>query len=186
MGKSFTTKQLSDAFQIPIAKWKRWAREFIGIDPVAGRFGGVSREFNEEQAFHIYLGGILVSELFFSIPEARAILGGLNPWLKERGIWPGTKPKKTGTAWDIVNACKVYILREITGGFDFQLQGMIQHRKIKYQGYSAEQVILIEEPLAKPIGTVTYIEYPNVQRVFDVSSIKVLFDFRLGMLKKNT
>lgn len=186
MGKSFTAKQLSDALEIAIAKWKRWAREFIGIDPVAGRFGGVSREFSEEQAFHVYLAGVLVSELFFSIPDAKAILSILNPWLKERGIWPGTEPKKTGTAWDIITGCKVYIVREIKGGFCFQLEGRIRERPIKYHGYKAQEVTFIEEPLVPPIGTVSYVEHPNVQRVLDVSDIKVLFDFKLKMLKKNT
>ena len=186
MEKSFTAKQLSYAFEVPIAKWKRWAREFIGIDPVAGRFGGVSREFNEEQAFHIYLGGTLVSQLFFSIPEARVILSRLTPWLKERGIWPGTEPKKTGTGWDIVQICRVCILHERMGGFDFQLQGEIRRRAIKYQGYSVQDVILMETPIVdQPLGTIIRIEHPNIQRIFEVSYIKFFFELGLEKLEEN-
>lgn len=89
--ETYTARQLSEAFEIPIAKWKRWAREFIGIDPLAGRFGGVSREFDREQTFHVYLGGILVSLFLFSIPEAKIIIQMIKPFLEKWGLWPGTE-----------------------------------------------------------------------------------------------
>lgn len=87
--KSFTAKQLSVSFFTPVAKWKRWAREFLGIDPAAGRHAGVPREFDLGQAFHIYLGKILVGDLLFSIPDARDTISILKPFIEKWGYWPG-------------------------------------------------------------------------------------------------
>lgn len=184
MEKSFTAKQLSEAFEIPVARWKRWAREFIGIDPIAGRFGGVPREFDEEQSFYIFLAGVLVSDLLFSIPEANSIIKRLKPWFKERGLWPGSKATKTYKAWDDAKYFRVYIYREATRGFSFKVEGTIRLRMIQYNGHTVEEHTFIEELLPDPVGTATIIQNVAVQRVLEVSVIKSLFDLNIKTLEE--
>ncbi|SPD74182.1 hypothetical protein PITCH_A210007 [uncultured Desulfobacterium sp.] len=83
-----TNQQLSDVFQINLAKWKRWSREFLPPDPVAGMQCGLAREYNEREAFTVYLGGYLVGSLKFSIPDARMILNDLQKWFDKMDIYP--------------------------------------------------------------------------------------------------
>jgi hypothetical protein len=85
---AYTNQQLSDIFQINLAKWKRWSREFLPPDPIAGMQCGVAREYNEQEAFIVYLGGYLVSNLKFSIPETKVLLRELNGFLMIMGFYP--------------------------------------------------------------------------------------------------
>lgn len=71
---------------INLAKWKRWSREFLPPDPLGGLQSGYARQYNPNQAFVVYLGGILVSTLKYSIPEAKKILEDLDDWMAGSGF----------------------------------------------------------------------------------------------------
>ena len=83
----FNSRYLSDNLQIKPAKWKRWTREFLEPDPLGGYQSGYARQFSSKDAFRVFLGGHLVSEQKFSIPEARQIIRDLGPWLKKNGLY---------------------------------------------------------------------------------------------------
>ena len=87
MIKFYTNRQLSQAFQINLAKWKRWSREFLPPDPLGGLQSGFARQYNLDEAFAVYLGGYLVGNLKFTIPEARQILNDLRQWLIDHNFY---------------------------------------------------------------------------------------------------
>ena len=83
----YYSKELSVHFRIGLSKWKRWVREFLAPDPLGGLQSGFARQFNLRDAFRVYLGGCLVADLKYTIPEARQILADLNGWLKKSGFF---------------------------------------------------------------------------------------------------
>lgn len=83
----YHSKELSEHLGIALSKWKRWAREFLPPDPLGGLQSGFARQFNLKDAFRVYLGGCLVADLKFTIPETRQVLADLNGWLKKSGFF---------------------------------------------------------------------------------------------------
>jgi hypothetical protein len=81
MIKFFTNQELSQKLSIKLARWKRWSREFLPPDPLGGLQSGYARQYNPDEAFTVFLGGYLVADLKFTIPEARQILHDLYNWL---------------------------------------------------------------------------------------------------------
>ncbi len=90
----FKSKYLAESLDINLAKWKRWAREFLDPDPLGGYQSGFARQFSFKDAFRVFLGGHLVGALNFTIPQARQILFDLHPWLSENQVY----------AWPVPNA----------------------------------------------------------------------------------
>jgi hypothetical protein len=86
MIKYYTNRDLSERLETKLAKWKRWSREFLPPDPLGGMQSGYSRQYTPDEAFTVYLGGHLVSDLHFTIPETRQILQDLGEWLSENGF----------------------------------------------------------------------------------------------------
>jgi hypothetical protein len=81
MIKFYKNQELSQKFNIKLSRWKRWSREFLPPDPLGGLQSGYARQYNPDQAFTVFLGGYLVGDLKFTIPEARFILHDLHDWL---------------------------------------------------------------------------------------------------------
>lgn len=90
----FNSKYLSKTLGIKPAKWKRWTREFLDADPLGGYQSGYARQFSYKDAFRVFLGGHLVSEQKFSIPDARQILRDLDGWLKKNGLYALPDPAR--------------------------------------------------------------------------------------------
>ena len=84
-----TNKELSKRFNVDLAKWKRWSREFLPPDPRAGMQQGVSREYSLEDAFTVYLGGYLIATVKLSAAESRKVISDLVPsYLETLKIFP--------------------------------------------------------------------------------------------------
>ncbi len=83
-------RQASSLFQVKLATWKRWSREFLPPDRKARMRSGQMRLFSLDQAFEVFLGAHLVSFLRYSIPEAREIMGVLRSWLRKNSVYPET------------------------------------------------------------------------------------------------
>ena len=81
MIKFYTNKELAQKFNVNLARWKRWSREFLPPDPLGGLQSGYARQFNPDEAFTVVLGGHLVGDLKFTIPDARQIVHDLRQWL---------------------------------------------------------------------------------------------------------
>ena len=87
MIKFYTNKALSQAFKVNLAKWKRWSREFLPPDPLGGLQSGYARQYNLDEAFTVFLGGHLVADLKYTIPESRQILDDLQQWLVDHEFY---------------------------------------------------------------------------------------------------
>lgn len=87
MIKFYTNRELSQIFSTNLAKWKRWSREFLPPDPLGGLQSGYARQYNIDEAFTVFLGGHLVGDLKFTIPESRQILYDLKQWLLDHEFY---------------------------------------------------------------------------------------------------
>jgi hypothetical protein len=83
MIRYYSSRHLADTLQIPLNRWKRWAREFLPPDPLGGLQSGYARQFSTRDAFAVYMGGFLVGCLGFSIPQARQVLKDLSAWMRK-------------------------------------------------------------------------------------------------------
>ena len=134
MIKFYTNQELSRAFDINLARWKRWSREFLPPDPLGGLQSGYARQFNTDQAFTVYLGGFLVGDLRFTIPEARAILLDLNDWLIEQRFFSNytRSDPLSGDTPDAVEYYQISIYRvgaagDSGSGFYYIIRGVISN-----------------------------------------------------------
>lgn len=87
MIKFYTNKELSKKFDVNLARWKRWSREFLAPDPLGGLQSGYARQYNSDEAFTVATGGHLVGDLKFSVPEAKQILFDLHQWLVDHDFY---------------------------------------------------------------------------------------------------
>ena len=87
MIKFYTNKELSQKFNVNLARWKRWSREFLAPDPLGGLQSGYARQYNPDEAFTVVLGGHLLGDLKFSVPETKQILIDLHQWLVDHGFY---------------------------------------------------------------------------------------------------
>ncbi len=87
--KYYTSQELSKKLSINLAKWKRWAREFLPPDPLGGFQSGYARQYTREEAFIVFLGGYAVSDLSVPIPETKKLLKDLQAWLEKNSVLQG-------------------------------------------------------------------------------------------------
>jgi hypothetical protein len=87
MIRFYTNKELSQKFNVNLARWKRWSREFLAPDPLGGLQSGYARQYNPDEAFTVVLGGHLLGELKFSVPETKQILVDLHQWLVDHRFY---------------------------------------------------------------------------------------------------
>jgi hypothetical protein len=109
---------LSKVLGINLSKWKRWSREFLDPDPLGGYQSGYPRQFSTKDAFRVYLGGFLVADLKFTIPEARQILSDLNVWLKKKRMYSVPVRNIITTA----ESYHIYIYRMDQGKFGYTIR----------------------------------------------------------------
>jgi hypothetical protein len=142
------SKQLSKKLEINLAKWKRWSREFLDPDPLGGFQSGYPRQFSTKDAFRVYLGGYLVADLKFTIPEARRILTDLNVWLKKKRMY--SIPVQDRRAK--LESHRIYIYDLGKGEFGYAIRRMASHQTPKegglWQEYFEQQFIGLPRTLA--------------------------------------
>jgi len=140
MIKYFTNRELSQKLEIKLAKWKRWSREFLPPDPLGGLQSGFARHYHPDEAFSVYLGGCLVADLNFSIPETRHILSDLETWLEKQGFRFNAEPPEKQSESE---PAKYYLIRVMCNrkqGFWYEIRGIVANQKQIYQdiGLNAE------------------------------------------------
>jgi hypothetical protein len=119
MIRFYSNKELSQAFQINLAKWKRWSREFLPPDPLGGLQSGYARQYNLDEAFRVFLGGHLVGDLKYTIPESRQILDDLHHWLIEHNFYfdfSGDSDRSQASRQSVQNYQIAIVPRKIPGG----------------------------------------------------------------------
>jgi hypothetical protein len=134
----FNSKYLAEKLDIKPAKWKRWAREFLDADPLGGYQSGYARQFSYKDAFRVYLGGHLVSEHKFSVPDARQILQDLDGWLKKNGLYalpdPSHLPKQ--------RTRHIYLCKSLAGKMAYAVRTIMRRESAPGQSERAEYYTL--------------------------------------------
>ena len=154
MIKFYTNRELSRAFDINLARWKRWSREFLPPDPLGGLQSGYARQYNPDQAFTVYLGGFLVGDLRYTVPEARAILFDLHDWLVKQRFYvnyPQTEPSAGDNLSAIeyyqIAICRIAGTRDDSNGFYYIVKGVISDIKEPAIGNGVRQQKFVESTI---------------------------------------
>jgi hypothetical protein len=164
----YKNRELADKLGINLARWKRWSREFLPPDPLAGKQAGYARQYYPHEAFRVYLGGHLVSAMNYTIPEAKKILHDLKEWLEDHHF-NGYAKQNTKLKQDLdtimVAGYHIYIFKNRTHDFYYAIKGVISKQQIDYKGLQVIQELYIEKFL--PQGTKENVE-------FDKDKVKML------------
>jgi hypothetical protein len=119
MIRYFTARQLANRLEINLAKWKRWARHFLPPDPLGGLQSGYTRQYHPDEVFRVRLGGILVGQLKFTLPQAAMVLDDLAEWMEANGFCFTPKP---GVGPTCFRRFSVDILRGQGGRFAYRIE----------------------------------------------------------------
>ena len=125
MIKFYVNRELSQKLGIGLSKWKRWSREFLPPDPLGGLQSGYARQYTLDQAFMVFLGGHLVADLHFSIPESKQIIEALSPWIKKNKT--GLSGKANDRTFEDI---RVYIFRQLSQGLEGMAFAYLERRQL--------------------------------------------------------
>jgi hypothetical protein len=172
MIKFFTNRELSDRLGIKLAKWKRWSREFLPPDPLGGMQSGYARQYNPDQAFTVFLGGHLVADLKFSIPEANQIFQDLNKWLSEKGFFfdlRGHSVSDKGME-ALIKKYILFIRREKRPDkrfkFIYTVRGIISNEPVQHKGFEMMKKLYVETSVNQG---------PEKPSAMDMNVVKTLY-----------
>jgi hypothetical protein len=150
MIKFFTNRELSKRLDINLARWKRWSREFIPPDPLGGMQTGYARQYHPDEAFKVHLGGHLVSDLKFAIPEAKQILADLQEWLADKGFYFNVKGSAV-SQHGVEALIKEYIvfiskekLPDNTYKIRYTVRGIISQKPVNYRNFEVMEELYTE------------------------------------------
>ncbi len=187
MIRFFTNRDLSSKLGINLAKWKRWSREFLPPDPLGGMQSGFARHYSIDDAFTVFLGGHLVADHKFSIPEARRILQDLRPWLEGAGVYLTGKIQERfkRKVQPVVKEYYIYISRDARAPkghptFRYSLKGILSRRSRKRGEMSFEEEQFIEMDIIPGSG----IEHDNFSlKILNISAVLSSFTQMLNLDK---
>lgn len=153
MLKFYSNRELSEKLGINLAKWKRWSRELLPPDPLGGLQSGYARQYNPADAFTVCLGGHLISDLKYTIPESKQILTDLHNWLVQGGFF--FDPVHSDSNPEIQKMVRSYqvLIQQNTeainshSGFRYQIRGIIATQPAEYKSFSVNQEFWIETVL---------------------------------------
>jgi hypothetical protein len=189
MLRFFSSRELSTGLSIPLARWKRWSREFLPPDPLGGLQSGVTRQFSVDEALIVFLGGHLVAELKTSVPDARQILKDLTPWLRDIGLFANSRIHERFSAGpaDPIALYTISICRESTEPghaprFTYTLRGQISRttqnrggRPVCLERYIEERLPLSAQPSPRQLSS----------RTLNISAMADFFVSSLGLDEKH-
>ena len=153
MIKFYVNRELSEKLAIRLSRWKRWSREFLPPDPLGGLQSGYARQYTIDQAFIVFLGGYLVADLHFSIPEAKQIVKELSPWIKTR------KKAFSGKPADMIfEDTQVYIFRQFSAASEDVVFTYLERMRMSDEPYEkaglyARQEVYMEKPIPVDAST---------------------------------
>ena len=163
MIRFFLNRELSKKFKINLAKWKRWSREFLPPDPLGGMQSGFARQYSVKNAFTVFLGGHLVADLKFPIPEAKQILEDLSEWLTDKGFYVSYdhSAHPEFQLEELVQSYRIFITKKIHAkdegfGFIYRIHGIISEEAAKYDTFDVQRAYYTEtllDPQPKQKGT---------------------------------
>ena len=168
--EDYGNRFFSEKLEINFQKWKRWAREFLPEDTPQG----YKREYTLNDGFHVYLGGYLVSNLKYSIPQTKQILGDISDWLKER-VYPEPTREPEGIEKRIKDY-HIFIYPEKTIGFCYNWQGTLQRPEpVDYKGHKAQSTVFKFEAIFVHPMSVT-LKPEDDYKILNISTILRIFN----------
>lgn len=177
MLRFFTNRELSHNLLIPLAKWKRWSREFLPPDPLGGIQSGVARRYSADQALTVFIGGHLVAELKMSIPEARQIMDDMRSCFNAIGAFAGARihGRYQLGGHGAILAFNIFFSRAWTAdgnpsSFNYTVRGLISRKVIDVGGRKVLREDYLEEPLP-PATTTTLDMYKPTVKILPISAI---------------
>jgi hypothetical protein len=181
MIKFYTNQELSKKFNVNLARWKRWSREFLPPDPLGGLQSGYARQYNPDEAFTVVLGGHLVGDLKFSIPETKQILVDLHQWLVDHDFYfyYSKNTESAGNSTPDVNYYQLTISsralrRDEDRGLSYWARGIISVDSINLQGARVRREHFMESSIGPKES-----ESPRLNaesyRVLNISSFRKRF-----------
>lgn len=195
MVKFYNNRELADKFNMNLARWKRWSREFLPPDPLAGQQAGYARQYYVDHAFTVFIGGHLVAELGFSIPEARQILNESQGWMKSQGFHfdprGNRKPRK-----GIDSHIKSYAVHiRFSGEHQFLIfaRGNIGRIDFEYEGFPVTKSVYVDQWICPVNGADNRMAGVGSKKVLLISELLEYFrktldpagDFFPGLVESN-
>jgi len=178
MIKFYKNQELSQKLNIKLSRWKRWSREFLPPDPLGGLQSGYARQYNSDQAFTVFLGGYLVAELKFAIPEARRILHDWHDWLvahKFYSDYSGSAPSTTENSVNVqyyqIAICRTADANTGDTGFFYFIQTVIADEGINAHGNRIHQKRFVQSSVNSGENTVALNDVASY-RVLNISLLR--------------
>ncbi|MDF1592859.1 MAG: hypothetical protein P1P89_15190 [Desulfobacterales bacterium] len=180
MLRFYTNRELSEKLGINLAKWKRWSRDLLPPDPLGGLQSGYARQYNPADAFTVYLGGHLIADLKYTVPESKQILTDLHEWL----VWQGFffDPIQSVSSPDIrpqIQAYQIFIqqvIEPVNGfcGFHYLIRGVISVEQTEYKGFSVSREFRSETSLPEN-QTVPPLHMWHHAKLLNISAVHTRF-----------
>jgi len=171
--KFYNNRELSEKLGINLARWKRWSREFLPPDPLAGQQAGYARQYYVDHAFVVYLGGQLVADLGLSIPQARRILSESRDWMKTRGFHfdprGNRQPRKGIDAH--VKSYALHILVSAEQHLTLFARGHIGRIDYEYEGYPVVKSVYVDQPISPRKQTNTESIETGSEKILRISDL---------------
>lgn len=186
MIKFYTNRELSRRLDINLARWKRWSREFLPPDPLGGMQSGYARQYNPSGAFKVKLGGHLVADLKFTIPEAKQILKDLDDWLAEKGFYFDVQGKAASNEGvdRLVNRYIIFIRREnlLDNNLEFfyTVRGIISNKPVNYKGFEIMEERYVETLVGSRKNKTETFDMDTV-RTLNITDVLINFVNKLGL-----
>jgi len=178
MLKFISNREISEKLGINLAKWKRWSRELLPPDPLGGLQSGYARQYNPADAFTVYLGGHVIADLKYTVPESRQILADLHDWLARHGFYfDPIQPASTPDIGRLVQAYQIYIqpnTAPVNGHYRFHyiIRGILSTVPAQYKGFHAHQELRSETTLPEnqtlpPLHLWRHVKLINISALHD-------------------
>ena len=185
MIKFYTNKELSIKFNVNLARWKRWSREFLAPDPLGGLQSGYARQYSPDEAFTVVFGGHLVGDLKFSIPETKQILVDLHQWLVDHDFYFYFS-KTEGFSNNSIPQVKFYQLiissqalrRDTARGLSYWARGIISVDSLNHHGIRVRREHFVESPIGPQESESSLMNFTSY-RVLNLTGFRKRFLNRL-------
>jgi hypothetical protein len=128
----FSSRQMASILGETQTKARRWVKEFLPTDPDKGLRSGKTRRHGLNDIFLVFVGGYLVCRMGFTVPEAKAILQDLGPWMGRCGLLPKTSSKQVpkDPRAEKVRTYDIHIMPTRTPlGFCYECRSLLREQK---------------------------------------------------------
>ena len=171
----------SQKFDLNLARLKRWSREFLPPDPLGGLQSGYARQYNPDEAFTVILGGHLVGDLKFTIPEARLIMQDLHQWLIEHEFYfdfSGSVKSSSENKIPAGNYQIAIVKKDMSAasgsGFSYWARGVVADDMVNFQGHPVHRMHFTESCLDPELADRTLYNTES-HRVLNISTLRKKF-----------